>query len=1012
MWRLYSLGNALIGTALHNPYRFRLKTSKFIEPIIYMWIPVLVLSALLATGFQPCYGTSRANISVTANGTDSVPCLLNGSFPCKTLHYVLEFLSNARTISMTAATVMLRDHQQLMQPNTYSLPRSFSLVIKGTKTHRARIGCSRSPLTFRSLHGSVTMERLAFDKCSGPNGIELGYLSFLDCTVTDSGGIGVINTTMVSIVSSVFAFIQPYSREANLVVLHTTPATTSVLVSNCTFSCQYHYSWSAAACIWVTNGNVQVNGNLTIANCTGYLGGAVRLTRSTVTAVGEANVNFVNNFAQFGSAVYLEGGSCPLLNTSNGVLNVRATNSKQSCVFIENPASLRDCLSLVTFLHLFGNDSNCSPSSSATSLSVQVDTSTSVISPGMDLVINLLVTDYFENRAKCEGGVYLLDNQQSGATVQCNSPVDSTIYLSCPLYMPHKQHMTFISELGWNSTVRFKSMIEPRNATLNVSLTFACGTNGGPNASVQLQLHKCPTFIMQFNNITHTCECITPTIGRSNYLCSANQGIACIRSGHWKGWDRNRSVVLPCSSRACKPSGSPCPLTTDTSFHLLDPQPDKQCYANKAELLCSRCKDGYYFSFPPLRCLPSSCSLAHSFGLLIILITFEFTKVIVIFMVVSNKLGAVFGKGGMLSRKSLGVGYFFGSLFFMAAIGRLPIMSLPQFYALHWVVQAFRTITHLPLDVFGEIQWCFFPSFGALGIFACQYLGPAVALVMLAALFIFVHLCPKALSKFHPSPMQSISLLILFTFWSLAATSINILQYREVGEDTRAQLQPDLPYFTGLHLPLAIISIVLLLFLIFPLVFFLLLSPFLWKCVNLNKFKPFLDEFQSCYKKSYRWYPAIYFMAWLIIVGVDSMAIYLTIYTVVFFTLCVLLAVFQPYEVRWLNTVDMLLLLDLLVTTMLLLRQTLLDSESVVITGMVYMLMLIPLVFISAGIFFLFAMQCQTCRFRCQKDKAASTKEKSVPLVRVNQPAKIGDISESWSGNACLSRDSIIADRF
>ena len=967
-----------------------------------------MLSSLLVTGSQPCLGKSGANISVTDNGNDYESCLFNGSFPCRTLHYVLEFLSSARPVSISAAAVMVRAHQQ-MQPKKYSLPPSISLVIKGnTKAYKTQVTCSgRGPLTFHSPHGSVAMEGLAFKKCSGPHGIGLSDLSFLDCTATDGRGIGIIDTARVRFVSSVFAFVQPYSREGNLVLSHTAPATTSVFISNCTFSNQYYYSWSAAACIWVTNGNVHVNGNVTIANCTGYLGGAVRLTRSKVTAVGDASVNLVNNFAQFGSAAYLEGVSCPLLDTSNGVLTVRVTNSKHSCVFIENPASLSTCLSLTTFPDFFGNDSNCSLSTSATSLSVQLDSSTSVIIPGMDVVMNLLVTDYFQNSATCEGGVYL--SLQSGATVQCNSPVGS-VYISCPLYMPQKQFMTFVSELGWNSTVQFKSIIEPGNANDNVSLAFACRTNGGPNASFLFQLDKCPTFIMQFNNITHTCECITPTIGMDNYLCSVNKGVACIRSGYWKGWDRNRSVVLPCSSRACKPSGSPCPLTTDPSFHLLNMHPDNQCYSNRAELLCSKCKDGYYFSFPPLRCLPSVCSLAHSFGMLIILITFEFTKVIIIFLVVSNKLGAVFpgtGKGGV-SRRSLGVGYFFGSLFFMASIGRLPILSLPQFYALKWIVEAFRTITHLPLDIVGEIQWCFFPSFGALGIFACQYLGPAVAAVMLAAMYIFVRLCPKVLSKFHPSPMQSISLLILFTFWSVAATSINILQYIEVGEDTRVQLQPDLAYFTGLHLPLAITSILLLLFLIFPLVSFLMLSPILWKCVNLSKVKPFLDEFQSCYKKSYRWYPAIYFVAWLVIVGVDSVSLYLTIYTVVFFTLCILLAVFQPYEVHWLNTVDMLLLLDLLVTTMLLLQQTLLDAEDVVITGMVYVLMLVPLLFISGGISILFAMQCRVCKFRRQK-APAPMEETAVPLVKMNQPAKIGEtFNESW--RACRSRDSIITD--
>lgn len=370
-------------------------------------------------------------------------------------------------------------------------------------------------------------------------------------------------------------------------------------------------------------------------------------------------------------------------------------------------------------------------------------------------------------------------------------------------------------------------------------------------------------------------------------------------------------------------------------------------------------------------------------------------------MVVSNKLGAVFGgQGGKASPKSLGVGYFFGSLFYMASIGRLPILSLPQYYVLKWIVEGFRTVTHLPLDILGEIKWCFFPSFGALGIFACQFLGPVVATVVLAAMYISVWLCPTALSKFHPSPMQSISLLILFTFWSVAATSINILQYKEVGDDIRVQIQPDLPYFTGIHFPLAIISVVLLLFLIFPLVSFLMFSPFLWRCVNLSKVKPFIDEFQSCYKKQYRWYPAIYFIAWVIIVGTDNLKTSLTIYALVFFLLCILTTVFQPYEVKWLNTVDMLLLLDLLVLTMLLQLQVFQAvEENKVVTGIVYTLVLLPLLFISFGIAFLFAIQCKPLR---QKPPTAQN-ETHISMLRVMQPTGSSESHAIYS--YCRDRD-------
>ena len=883
------------------------------------------------------------DISISDNGTDSVTCLndQNGSVSCRSMDYVMQSLGDGNYSSTSVAVTLFND-QYTTKPN-YILASNLTLLIKGNQ--QINIMCSNYSISFASTQGYVSMERLTFEQCSGPHGFGLTLLRFYDVTMTGSKGIGIIGTTFVKFMSSGFSFVQPYSREASLVISHGQPAGTTVFISDSTFTSYC----TGPTTIWVTNGNIQIRGNITIANSTGYLGGAVRLTRSQVIAVGNASVIFDHNFAQYGSAVYMEDMSCPLLNTSSAALSVKTINSKHSCVYIANPTNLSTCLSPTSFLNHLGNSSDCTISTSATSLSVKMDAKFVVI-PGKDIIMNLLITDYFQNRATCEGSVYI--NQPYGAMTYCNTAVDS-IHLSCPLYVPQNQLTVLASAEGWNSTAQVQSEVEPSNTTSNISITLRCEGEGGPNGSVSFQLQKCPVFIMQFNDTTHTCECISPNVGKENYMCSVNYGVACIQSGYWRGWDQNQSVVIPCLS--CKASVLPCPLTTDTSFRLLSEQPDNQCSGNKAGLLCSRCKDGYYFSFPPLRCIvDNNCSTSHSFGLLTVTTVFEFAKSIVIFLVVSNKLGAIFGQ----DTRSHGVGYFFSSLFYMASIGRLPILTLPQFYVLKLIVQVFRTITHLPLDIFGEIRWCFFPSLGALGIFAFQFLGPVVVGIMSLVAYIFVCLCPKVLSKFHPSPMQSISLLVLFTFWSLASTSINILQFTMVGQNVRVQVQPDLPYFTGLHLPLAVISIMFLLFLVFPLVTFLMFSQFLWKCVNLSKIKPLLDEFQSCYKKSYRWYPTIYFIAWLLIVAVSNLASYLTIYFIVFLTLCVLFATFQPYEVWWLNAMDMLLLLDLLVMTLLLLQQTLVTAENKVITGVVYLLVLLPFVFFTIGIFILFATQC------------------------------------------------------
>ena len=104
------------------------------------------------------------------------------------------------------------------------------------------------------------------------------------------------------------------------------------------------------------------------------------------------NVGKENYFAQYGSAVYMEDMSCPLLNTSSAALSVKTINSKHSCVYIANPTNLSTCLSPTSFLYHLGNSSDCTISTSATSLSVKMDAKFVVI-PGKDLIMNLLIPE-------------------------------------------------------------------------------------------------------------------------------------------------------------------------------------------------------------------------------------------------------------------------------------------------------------------------------------------------------------------------------------------------------------------------------------------------------------------------------------------------------------------------------------------------------------------------------------------------------------------------------------------
>ena len=108
-------------------------------------------------------------------------------------------------------------------------------------------------------------------------------------------------------------------------------------------------------------------------------------------------------------------------------------------------------------------------------------------------------------------------------------------------------------------------------------------------------------------------------------------------------------------------------------------------------------------------------------------------------------------------------------------------------------------------------------------------------------------------------------------------------------------LQPDLLFLHKAHIPLWIISLLIMISLC-VLVFLIAFS----QCLNFHRMKPLLDELQSCYHDKYRWYGVVYVCTWITIQG--ALYKYIVFQTVI---LAVTLAhcLVQPYKKKWLKYV-------------------------------------------------------------------------------------------------------------
>ena len=247
-------------------------------------------------------------------------------------------------------------------------------------------------------------------------------------------------------------------------------------------------------------------------------------------------------------------------------------------------------------------------------------------------------------------------------------------------------------------------------------------------------------------------------------------------------------------------------------------------------------------------------------------------------------------------------------------IGHRDHLPMDDYSFLNTAISVVASIPLLNLNIFSLIPWCFFHPFGKLYNYVIHYLGPLIVLVVILLIFLIARWCPKTLHRFQSSPLRAMCILMLLSFWSLADISVNVLTpvviNYETGSTAYVSIQPNIRYFSTEYIPVALPALLVLLVIIVPLVSVLLLSPLLSKVINLHRIKPFLDEFQSCYKDRFRWYSAVYFIVWIVLIICLAYSAMFAFQTILVGLLIAHL-VTQPYNSVTLNTIDALLLTDI-----------------------------------------------------------------------------------------------------
>lgn len=646
------------------------------------------------------------------------------------------------------------------------------------------------------------------------------------------------------------------------------------------------------------------------------IGTGLALCSVSVTAVG--NVVFRKNYGIAGGGLLIKKplhGGRTTFNLSNNLTNISFDNNYAyygGAVYVNDAEFLTPCQAAITFyknsarasgqaVYIVGELSNFSCSVelsdddvSTSPMNMTVDVELDVV-PGVDIVLDLNITDKDGKASACYAGIDLFCSDHQNRMRKICTRTNHTIALVGPPF-------PYLTSSKVNTSLQLSLSQPGPYLDFDVYLLVYCLTSNDADSlsqSVMLNLAACPDGF-QFDSVTGMCQCPGSDDTHDNFQCDINKGVACVRKGYWAGTSPDgdgKLIQAPCSNRHCNFSLRPCLMTPD--FLQLGLINNSQCVGNHTGLLCSQCQENTSFTFEALLCVADSTCSPYS------LLAFA----VVIQVVLSLALILV-----LKLRLSVGTGYLYGPLFFLSVVSQLPFEYNQHYYYLGTVISAYVSVLHLNLKILGYIPWCFIKSLGALHNYAFHFLGPSIVALVVIMVVLVAQKCPKVLYPLQSSPLQVLCLLALLSFWSVADTCTTILGFStfEGLSGTRVFLQPDLIYFGWDHAPFAVVSILLLLIAVIPFILLLLLPPLLAHRVNFSRIKPILDEFQSCYKDRYRWFSAVYSIAWLVILTARLTPMMVEAVVVVVATGYFII---HPYQSLWLNTVDTVLLVELVLLT-------------------------------------------------------------------------------------------------
>ena len=479
----------------------------------------------------------------------------------------------------------------------------------------------------------------------------------------------------------------------------------------------------------------------------------------------------------------------------------------------------------------------------------------------------------------------------------------------------------------------------PSNVTGNVTLTSTSSRLF--SITFKLFMEPCPPgFVQQIINENMQCVCPNETVDKYSgiNICDFGNFRAFRKRGYWVGYenDANEDSLL---------SGQ-CPAGYCSYENLLLPDSANKkqisshmCMASRSGKLCGKCIDNHsvYYNSLDFGCKKNNalCNWGWLFYMLSELLPTALVFIVVIFFNISFTTGLLNG-----------------FLFYAQIVEWLHIsdfLTVPfsegaaVFNRLHIFMYRMFSLQFFELETF---SFCLWKGSTALDIFAFQYIqlifaSALIAIVIVAVnKFYLVNICKMKCFRLPASNggvIHGLSAFLILCYSQCLNTSIMILSSSQI--DRRGSVpvakvvyyDGEMEWFGLSHFKYAVPAIVFSLAVVVLPPIVLLIYPLHYKvlavlkvdqntCIKylfrpLEKMKPFLDSFQGCFKDEYRFFSGFYLLYRLMIQLTMGLIYIHQSYLILQFELIlifILHSVCNPYKEKWHNTIDTLLMCNLI----------------------------------------------------------------------------------------------------